>query len=66
MEPDPTPDPTPFVSDFKDAKKVIFLILFSYNLPKGTLSSVLRTKLLFKNFNLLASFQSSRHIYEKR
>jgi hypothetical protein len=29
MYPDPTPDPTPFIIDFKDAKKKIFLhILF--------------------------------------
>jgi hypothetical protein len=38
-DPDPTPDPTPFFSDFKDAKKIIFFIFFSYNLPAGTLSS---------------------------
>jgi hypothetical protein len=50
MDPDPAPDPhstsdpTPFFSDFKDAKKVNFYI-FSYNLPAGTLSSVL--KILF-------------------
>ncbi len=30
------PDPTPFLSDFKDGKKK-----FSYNFPAGTLSSVL-------------------------
>jgi hypothetical protein len=43
MDPDPdqTPDPTPFFSDFKDAKKIIFLLhIFSYNLPAGTLSSI--------------------------
>ena len=33
------PDPTPFFSDFKDAKKNH---IFSYNLPAGTLSSVLK------------------------
>ncbi len=38
-DPDPTPDPTPFFSDFKDVKKIIFFIFFSYNLPKGTWSS---------------------------
>jgi hypothetical protein len=37
---DPTPDPTPFFIDFKDAKKIIFLILFSHNLPTGTSFSV--------------------------
>ncbi len=37
MDPDPalTPDPTPFFSDFKDAKN----LFFSYNIPTGTLSS---------------------------
>jgi hypothetical protein len=34
-------DPTPFSSDFKDAKKIFFHI-FSYNLPTGTLSSGLK------------------------
>jgi hypothetical protein len=36
---DPTSDPTPFFSDFKDAKIFLF---FSYKLPAGTLSSVLK------------------------
>jgi hypothetical protein len=39
--PDPTTDPTPFFSDFKDAK-IIFFIFFSYDLPAGTLSLVLK------------------------
>jgi hypothetical protein len=26
MDPDPTPDPTPFFRDFKDAKKFIFFL----------------------------------------
>jgi hypothetical protein len=37
-----TPDPTPFFNDFKDAKKMCFFHIFSYNLPTGTLSSVLK------------------------
>jgi hypothetical protein len=41
-------DPTTFFSDFKDAK--INFLLFSYNLPTGTLSSVL------KKFNFLQKF----------
>jgi hypothetical protein len=42
------PDPTPFFSDFKDVKKNV-LYIFSYNLPAGTLSSVLKfcVKILF-------------------
>jgi hypothetical protein len=43
-DPNPTPDPTPLFSDFKDAKK----IFFSYNLPAGTLSSVLKIQFLLK------------------
>jgi hypothetical protein len=27
MDPDPTPDPTPFLSDFKDAKKMYFFLI---------------------------------------
>jgi hypothetical protein len=46
MDPDPTPDPTPFFSDFKDAKKIFFPIFFSYNLPTGTATSVLKFNLL--------------------
>ncbi len=38
-DPDLTPDSTSFFSDLKDVKKLIF---FSYNLPAGTLSSVLK------------------------
>jgi hypothetical protein len=36
------PDPTPFFSDFKDAKKKF--IYFSYNLPAGIYSSVFKAK----------------------
>jgi hypothetical protein len=28
MDPDPASDPTPFFSDFKDAKKLIFFLIF--------------------------------------
>jgi hypothetical protein len=52
MDPDPdhapTPDPTPFFSDFKDAKKLFFSILFSDSLPADTLSSVLKINFLLK------------------
>jgi hypothetical protein len=67
MDPDPTPDPTPFFSDFKD---VNFFHIFSYYLPEGTSFSVLKikffAKILRKNFILQALFQSVQHIYEKR
>ncbi len=68
--PDPTPDPTPFFSDFKDAKKKLFFShIFSYNLPAGTLSSVLKisffAKILCTHFILQEIFQSAQHIYEK-
>ena len=42
LDPDPTPDPTPFFSDFKDAKKNYFFHIFSYNITAVTLSSVLK------------------------
>jgi hypothetical protein len=59
-DPDPNPDPTPFFSNFKNPKKFIF-IFFSYNLPAGTLSSVLKYKIKFfaKDFVLKFYFASS-------
>ena len=57
MDQDPTPDPTPFFSDFKDAKKYFF----SYNLPAGIIRIF-----SFKNFILQALFQSAQHLCEKR
>ncbi len=45
---EPTPDPTSFFSDFKDGKKLFCLIFFPYNLPAGTLSSVLKFNILLK------------------
>jgi hypothetical protein len=51
MDPDPdpssTPDPAPFFSDFEDAKKTCSYF-FSYNLPAGTLSSVLNIQIFAK------------------
>ncbi len=38
---DPTPDPTPFFGDFKDAKNYVHVFFF-YNLPAGTLFLVLK------------------------
>jgi hypothetical protein len=40
MGPEPTPDPTPFFIDFKDARNFFFTFR-SYNLPVGTLSFIL-------------------------
>jgi hypothetical protein len=48
---DPDQNPTPLFSDFKDAN--IFFYIFSYNLPAGTLSSVLKIKFFAKNFRFL-------------
>ncbi len=45
MDPDPTQDPTPFFSDFKDENKFTFS---SYNLPTGTISSLLKIIFLLK------------------
>ncbi len=55
---DPTPDPTPFFSDYKDAKKIFLFIFFSYNLPAGTLSSVLKIYFFAKTFVLKFYFAS--------
>jgi hypothetical protein len=47
-----------------------FFIFFSYNLPAGTFSSVLKIKVFAKVFGkiffLHALFQSYQHLYEKR
>ncbi len=71
MDPDPTLDPTSFFSDFTAAKKLFLFHIFSFNLPTGILSSVLKfffflLKMLCKNFILQALCQSAQHIYEKR
>jgi hypothetical protein len=58
MDPDPAPDPSPFFSDFKDAKKIFFVIFFSNNLPAGILSSVLKIKFYAKIFVLKFYFAS--------
>ncbi len=50
-------DPTPFFSDFKDAKNYFFHI-FSYNLPASTLSSVLNVFIICQNFVLNFYFAS--------
>ncbi len=51
-------------------QKKIFFHIFSYNLPAGTLSSVLKTlffaKILFKILLCQNLFQSAQHLYEKR
>ncbi len=45
-DPDPTPDRTYFFSDFKMLKKFLYISFF--NLPEGTLSSVLKIKFFAK------------------
>ncbi len=58
------PDRTLFFSDFKVAQKVYFLYIFSFNLPAGTLSSVLKFKFFAKifgyNFILHELFQAQK------
>jgi hypothetical protein len=57
--PDPTPDLTPLFSGFEDAKKK-FPAFLLYNLPAGTLSSVLKIKFLAKkNFESIISVRST-------
>ncbi len=48
LDPDPTSDPTPLFSDFKDAKKFFFSSYFSYNIPTSTLACVLKIKFFAK------------------
>ncbi len=49
MDPDPTPDPAPFFSDFKDERKLIFSTFFPLTHSQAhSLSSVLKTKCLPK------------------
>jgi hypothetical protein len=38
MDPEPTPDPIPFFSDLKDAKKLIFSIFFLLTYPRHIFS----------------------------
>ncbi len=68
LDPGPTPDTTPFFTDFKVAKKKF--IFFSYNSPTGTSSSVKKIKFFAKNFVLKFNFagiiSAAQHIYEKR
>jgi len=47
MNPDPTPDPTLFSSDFKGWKKSYFSSYF-FHITSGTLSSVLKIKFFAK------------------
>jgi hypothetical protein len=66
-DPDPTPGPTPIFNDFEDVKNINFFPIFSYNLPTGTSSSVLKifffVKILCYN-SILSSIISvrSRHL----
>jgi hypothetical protein len=63
-DPDPTPDPTPFFSDIENAKKN-FLHIFFFHII-FILKNLFIDKILFKNFILMALFQSTEHIYENR
>jgi hypothetical protein len=62
MDPDPTRDPTPFFSDFKDAKKIFFS---SYTLPAGTLSSVLKLNFLLKILCYASIISAAQHLMRK-
>ncbi len=69
MDPDPTSDPTPFFSDFKDSKKNYFgpyFFLITYPQAHYLQSSKFNFMLKFcQNFILQALFQSAQHIFEK-
>jgi hypothetical protein len=57
MDPDPTPDPTPFFTDFKDAK--FFFPYFFCNLPAGTLSLFSLKNLIFAEIFVLKFYFAS-------
>jgi hypothetical protein len=60
MDPDPTPDPTSFFRDFKDAKKCFFHIFFLITYPQAHY-------LQSSKFNFLPNFCSTRStpLFEK-
>jgi hypothetical protein len=60
-----TPDPNPFFSDLKDAKKklLFFQFFFSYNLPADTMSSVLKIKFFAKILCVKFYFESIISVY---
>ncbi len=58
MDPNPTSDPTSFVSDWVAKKIIFFSKFFSYNLTTGTFSSVLKIKFFPPNF-VLKSYLAS-------
>ncbi len=60
------PDPTPFFIDFMVAKNIIFFIIFSYNLPTGTLSSVFLLIFCVEILFCKHYFSPLNTIYEKR
>jgi hypothetical protein len=68
MDPD-TPDPTPFFSDFNDAKKLFFSLFFFFLLLTHRHRIFSLKKFLHKfvlNLYLQALFQSAQHTYHKR
>jgi hypothetical protein len=50
MDPDPTPDPTPFFIDFKDAKKIFCLIFFLITCPQAHHLQSKKFNFWLKNF----------------
>jgi hypothetical protein len=67
-DPDPNPDPTPFFSDFKDAKNVFFAYFFTTYPQAHYLQSQNLFFCEYWNFILQALFQSVLHVHlcEKR
>jgi hypothetical protein len=59
------PDPNPFFSDFKDAKKIFFLYIFSYSLLTNTLFSVFK-KLFFVKILFLKQYFSPLNTFMRK
>ncbi len=64
QDPNPTPDLTPFFSDFEDAKTNFFSHFFLITYPQAHYTQVLKIKFFPKI--LKASYQSAQQLYEKR
>jgi hypothetical protein len=66
MDPDPTPDPTPFFIDFKDAKNIFFLhIFFLITCPQAHHIQSKKINFVLK-FYFLGIISVRSNIYEKR
>jgi hypothetical protein len=62
MDPSPDPDPTPFFSDFKNAKQNFFHIF--HNFSADTLSSALKMIIYLRNFFAKTLFSNLQALFQ--